>query len=1172
MRAIPNWIDRISEQTDSHEPTSIQSLCYSPDGNQLLVATGNRVLIYEPSEGVLLDALGAHKDTVYCVAYAKDGKKFATGGADKSVIVWTNIKDGLLKYTHNDSVLCLAFNPVSHALASCSTNDLAFWAADQKAIQKHKLGIKITCCAWTNDGQYIALGLQSGSVSIRNKAGDERGRIERLGASPISSVAWNPLNTTSDSSDMLCIIDWGQTMSFFSLGGHMIGKERSLGFDPLALGYSPDGEFITVAGCNKSIQLFTKDGIRLGMLGELHESWIWTTAISPSGGSIVMGCQDGTLASYNLTFSTVHALYRERYAFRENMCDVIIQHLVSGQKVRIKCRDLVHKVAIYRNRLAVQLPERVVLYELNSGEHQPMHYKVKEKISKKFDCSLLVVCGMNLVLCQEKKLQSLDFTGTLQREWIMDSYIRYIKVTGGPQGKEGLLLGLKNGQVWRIFLDNPLPILVTTVLSSVRCLDINAMRNKLAVVDDSGRLVVRDLLNDTMLYQDSGVNSVAWNTQLQSMICYSHTVGGLSVRVGTLPPRSPQNMTGVVVGVCGATAFCLRGNEMHNVPLALGSTMWQFVESGLFEDAYQVACLGVPINDWEDLAVAAVDALQLQVAKDAYVKVRNLPWLELINDLRERQKRGDVPKEVLQADSLAFAGKFKEAARLYQKSGYSSKALAMYSDLMMFDLAQEFLRDGDANDRKDLVRRRAEWACSVHEPRAAAELLLSAGENERAIEIVAEQGWSDVLYDIGRRLSQSDKNALELVASNLRRLKALPLAAEIYRKLGEESQVVQLHVEARDWTEAFRLAEYLPQVLPSVHLQHAQWLADSDQFLAAQEAYLFAGKPNEARKLLKNLAECAICEERFLDASYYTWLRARQYLQLEENSSMNSTEPSLNYTSLHQLSTIYYAYSTVHSYLKEPFTSSPPLTLFNTSRYVANQINVDSGMPPKGISMFAVLYTLSKQAKVLSANKLYLQVNNRLQSLKAPAGIQEQVDVNFISSKACPGGFNDPEELLPLCYKCSNYSSHLRGNRCPSCQSDYMFSFVSFEILPIVEFYPESGISDTEVERLLMAPPRSNMGHSDPFADTMIHEDITDALPLTLDRDALRAVDPIAVLIVKWPKPLKTKYYRNLLPDLQISICPECLQAFHSEDFEMQVLIKGHCPFCRTPSDNLFQN
>lgn len=116
----------------------------------------------------------------------------------------------------------------------------------------------------------------------------------------------------------------------------------------------------------------------------------------------------------------------------------------------------------------------------------------------------------------------------------------------------------------------------------------------------------------------------------------------------------------------------------------------------------------------------------------------------MINELQEKQKRGDVPKEVLQAESLAFAGKFKEAARLYQKCNHNNRALAMYSDLRMFDLAQEFVKDDDVADKRELVRRRAEWACSVHEPRAAAELLLSAGENERAIEIVAEQGWSDV--------------------------------------------------------------------------------------------------------------------------------------------------------------------------------------------------------------------------------------------------------------------------------------------------------------------------------------------------------------------------------------------------------------------------------------------
>ena len=31
-----------------------------------------------------------HKDAVYCVAYSRDGKRFASGGADKTIIIWTH--------------------------------------------------------------------------------------------------------------------------------------------------------------------------------------------------------------------------------------------------------------------------------------------------------------------------------------------------------------------------------------------------------------------------------------------------------------------------------------------------------------------------------------------------------------------------------------------------------------------------------------------------------------------------------------------------------------------------------------------------------------------------------------------------------------------------------------------------------------------------------------------------------------------------------------------------------------------------------------------------------------------------------------------------------------------------------------------------------------------------
>lgn len=117
---------------------------------------------------------------------------------------------------------------------------------------------------------------------------------------------------------------------------------------------------------------------------------------------------------------------------------------------------------------------------------------------------------------------------------------------------------------------------------------------------------------------------------------------------------------------------------------------------------------------------------------------------------------------------------------------------------------------------------------------------------------------------------------------------------------------------------------------------------------------------------------------------------------------------------------------------------------------------------------------------------------------------------------------------------------------------------------------PEPDIPEVEVERLLMAPPKSDAKISDPFGETMVNDETSDLLPLTLDRDALRAIDPTTILIAHWPKPMKTKYYRNLLPELQISVCPKCLQVFHSEDLELQLLQNSHCPFCRASADVLW--
>lgn len=72
-------------------------------------------------------------------------------------------------YRHNDSIQCIAYNPVSPILASCSSTDFGLWSPEQKNVQKYRVPARICSCAWNDDGTFLALGLANGSVSIRNR-------------------------------------------------------------------------------------------------------------------------------------------------------------------------------------------------------------------------------------------------------------------------------------------------------------------------------------------------------------------------------------------------------------------------------------------------------------------------------------------------------------------------------------------------------------------------------------------------------------------------------------------------------------------------------------------------------------------------------------------------------------------------------------------------------------------------------------------------------------------------------------------------------------------------------------------------------------------------------------------------------------------------------------------
>lgn len=653
------------------------------------------------------------------------------------------------------------------------------------------------------------------------------------------------------------------------LSGRQIGRDTTLDHDPCAASFFTDGEFLVMGGSDKKLSLYTREGVRLHTISE-QEGWVWSCAVRPKQNYVAIGCQDGTIALYQLIFSTVHGLYKERYAFRRDMTDVVIQDLTSRSESRIKCRELVKKVAIYKNRLAVQLPTQLNVYELGVAETGETHCRLMEKIKKKIECNLLVVCADNIILCMERRLQCLTMAGVKVREWVMDSMIRYIKVTGGPAGREGLLVGLKNGQILKIFVDNAFPIELVKQATAVRCLDLSASRTKLAVVDENNTCLVYDLATRELLFQEPNANSVAWNTQNEDMLCFTGN-GVLHIKAANFPIHE-QKMQGFVVGFQGSHIYCLHVFAMTAVDVPQSSSMAQYLQQQQFEGAYRIACLGVTEADWRALGAAALEGLSLNIAKNCFTRVRDLRALELVHLLLEKKKRGEyADDDAYLADIAAFHGKFARAAELYVKVGLDQKAMEMYTDMRMFDKAKEFMRQGDAAGARQLMQKQQQWSSSAKDPTLLIDLLLHAGEELSAVDVMGQNGLHLRLIEKAREMNKAETEVLSRIAFWLAKLDHVLLAAEVCHKIGDNKQLAEIYVACKKWDDAFALAERQPQYGALVYSPYAAWLLENDRFEDAQEAFRKAGLPQEAVRVLQVLTRNAVGERRFASAAYYFW-------------------------------------------------------------------------------------------------------------------------------------------------------------------------------------------------------------------------------------------------------------------------------------------------------------
>jgi WD40 repeat protein/serine/threonine protein kinase len=292
----------------------VSSVAFSPNGQR--IATGswdNTAKLWNAETGLELCSLRGHgegqwvafselmiKESVYSVAFDRDGRRVVTGAHDGTAKVWDaetgrellTLNQRVIRGNFNMALQSVAFSPDGRRIVTGSLDGMAkVWDADtgRLLLTLSGFGSGVTSVAFSPDGEKIAAGRRDKTAKVWDAATGRDLLTLKGHRAPVFSVAFSPDSrriVTGSSDHMAKVWDTETGSELLSLNGHF-GLVNSATF-------SPDGRRVLTGSFDGTAKVWdAKNGFELLTL-KGHGAEVSAAAFSPDGRRILTGSWDET--------------------------------------------------------------------------------------------------------------------------------------------------------------------------------------------------------------------------------------------------------------------------------------------------------------------------------------------------------------------------------------------------------------------------------------------------------------------------------------------------------------------------------------------------------------------------------------------------------------------------------------------------------------------------------------------------------------------------------------------------------------------------------------------------------------------------------------------------------------------------------------------------------------